>query len=267
MATILHGMCYLVAIDQQIKFSSYWGFQLAFNQSLKPEDVPEKIDIFVTSNDTWYGLTLNEWPYRQTLYLEVNRMDFDPTMRIDIGIAQKEVKYMEKNEKDLPSISSCFANLLMDLDCTPRCFPAIFNFVSVETNLPGCKTNAEFWCVMLQVWGARKPEFIECLKPSGGFTIYETLFSRKKAGAVVKNAMDIYFFVGSNMKKVEEEIMVVNLAAFIGSIGGASGLFFGFSFFGCCSGLIDKLLARFFRLLSNCIKYKKNSDGTNHGRG
>ena len=47
-ATILHGMCYLVVIDQQIKFSSYWGFQLAFNQSMDPSDVPKQIDIIFT---------------------------------------------------------------------------------------------------------------------------------------------------------------------------------------------------------------------------
>ena len=40
-ATILHGMCYLVVIDDPLImfFSSYWGFQLAFNQSMDPSDV------------------------------------------------------------------------------------------------------------------------------------------------------------------------------------------------------------------------------------
>ena len=194
-ATILHGMCYLVVIDQQIKFSSYWGFQLAFNQSMDSSDVPNQIDIFVTSNDTWYGLTLNEWPYKQSLYLEDNLMDFDPTKRIDIGISQTEVKFLESNENAVPP-SNCFAKLLMDLECSPKCFPIIFNFVSSETDLPACKTNQEFWCVMLNVWGARKLEFIECLKPNDRFTIYETLFSNKKANEFIDNAMDIYFSWG-----------------------------------------------------------------------
>ena len=259
-ATILHGMCYLVVIDQQIKFSSYWGFQLAFNQSMKPSDIPQQIDIFVTSNNTWYGLTLNEWPYKQSLYLEDHLMTFDPSRRIDIGISQKEVKFLEKKYKVDPS--DCFAQLLMDLNCTPQCFPIIFNFVSTETDLPACKTYQEFWCVMGNVWGARKLEFIECLKPSHGFTMYETLFSNKKAEQFIENAMDIYFFVGSNMKKIEEEILVATFASFIGSIGGAFGLFFGFSFLGCCAHLIDKLTARIFGLLSKCIK---NGIDTFHG--
>ena len=255
-ATILHGMCYLVVIDQQIKFSSYWGFQLAFNQSMEPSDVPKQIDIFVTSNDTWYGLTLNEWPYKQSLYLEDNLMDFDPTKRIDIGISQTEVKFLESNENVVPP-SNCFAKLLMDLDCTPQCFPIIFNFVSSETDLPACKNSQEFWCVMLNVWGARKLEFIECLKPNGGFTIYETLFSNKKANEFIDNAMDIYFFVGSNMKQIKEEILVMDLAGFIGSIGGAFGLFFGFSFLGCCADVIDRLVTRLYRLLTKCIKFQE----------
>ena len=57
-----------------------------------------------------------------------------------------------------------------------------------------------------------------------------------------------------NMKKIEEEILVVNLAGLIGSIGGAFGMFFGFSFLGCCADLIDRLVSRFFGLLSKCIK-------------
>ena len=110
---------------------------------------------------------------------------------------------------------------------------------------------------MLNVWGARKLEFIECLKPNDGFTIYETLFSNKKANEFIDNAMDIYFFVGSNLKKIKQEIYVVNLAGLIGSIGGAFGLFFGFSFLGCCAQLIDRLVARIYQLLSKCIKLQE----------
>merc|ERR1712016_129747 len=110
---------------------------------------------------------------------------------------------------------------------------------------------------MLNVWGARKLEFIECLKPNDRFTIYETLFSNKKANEFIDNAMDIYFFVGSNLKKIKQEIYVVNLAGLIGSIGGAFGLFFGFSFLGCCAQLIDRLVARIYQLLTKCIKLQE----------
>ena len=46
------------------------------------------------------------------------------------------------------------------------------------------------------------------------------------------------------MKKIQEEVYVTSSTAFIGSIGGSLGLFFGFSFLACCSYLIDKLVLR-----------------------
>ena len=46
------------------------------------------------------------------------------------------------------------------------------------------------------------------------------------------------------MKKIQEEVYVISSTAFIGSIGGSLGLFFGFSFLACCSDLIDKLVLK-----------------------
>ena len=240
-ATILFGMCYLIeAEEQQAQLGTHWSYTLTFHEYLFDIDIPHHLHIFLSSEETWYGLVFNEWPYKDHLFHGDDEVEFNPQKRVDIGLAETLVSFIQE-KKDI-SPSKCFAKLLNDLDCQFPCFPIIFN--GVNSTLPACKTFSELWCVMKNVWGTRKIEFIECLKMDR-FTLFEATFSQKRAVEISQTRhMDFFFYVGSDMRKIEEEIYTINLSSFIGSMGGALGLFFGFSILQFCSSLIATILHR-----------------------
>ena len=53
--------------------------------------------------------------------------------------------------------------------------------------------------------------------------------------------LDILFTFGTNEKEVAEEVLMIGLSSYIGSVGGSLGLFLGFSFFTHLSCCIDKI--------------------------
>ena len=53
--------------------------------------------------------------------------------------------------------------------------------------------------------------------------------------------LDILFTFGTNEKEVAEEVLMIGLSSYIGSVGESLGLFLGFSFFTHLSCCIDKI--------------------------
>ena len=76
-ATYFHGMCHLITMDHELHFSSYWDYRLSFDKSLSNDDIPDKMNIFLTSNNSWQGIVMNEWPYKDYLYLQPIINDFN----------------------------------------------------------------------------------------------------------------------------------------------------------------------------------------------
>ena len=81
-ATFYHGLCHLILINKVAKISSLWVIEVSFDQDLGTKDLPQKLELYLTSNDTWYGLINDEWPFKDNLYLQEIELDFDPQNRI-----------------------------------------------------------------------------------------------------------------------------------------------------------------------------------------
>ena len=236
-ATIHNGMCFLLITDKAIKASSNYAFNLTFSNSLAKEDLPSKINLFLVSKETWYGLITAEWPYKENLYIENIDVDNDPQTLTQIGIAEKEVQFLQPNDQD-------YEDCILKLFGKSSCFPIIFNFPKLTKKLPPCKYWNDTSGIMDKIFRRKRTAFFKCLLPNHA-KIYETSVYRTKIHGEVNNkSLGFFFYGASNMKKMKEEVYVISTTAFIGSIGGSLGLFFGFSFLACCSDLIDKLVLR-----------------------
>ena len=240
-ATLYHGMCFLLIIDEEIKVSSNYAFTLTFSDTLDNEDIPNKINLYLVSKETWYGLITAEWPRKENLFIEKIEVDNDPVILTEVGIAEKEVEFLQSD--DHQDYEECILKLFGKTSC----FPIIFNFPKVIQKLPPCKYWNDTWGVKDKIFKKKKTEFIKCLVPKHA-KIYETSVYQNKingqAHQTNNRSLGFFFYGASNMKKIKEEVYVISSTVFIGSIGGSLGLFFGFSFLACCSDLIDKLVLR-----------------------
>ena len=235
-ATYFHGLCHLITMDHEIHFSSYWNSKISFNISLNNGDIPDKIDIFLTSNNSWQGIVMNEWPYKDYLYLQPLTIDFNTSYQYEIGVIEKELHFLKN---DHIGHDKCFIDAFQRINCTKKCFPIVFNFIPEIRSLPPCHSYEEIHCYINGFWDYKKLDFVKCLKPKN-VLLYDFHFGKTLVSKPQEKAINLLFYGASPLKKVEEEVLVISPTSFIGSIGGSLGLFFGFSFLACFSSLFDK---------------------------
>lgn len=233
-ATFSHGMCFLVEIDQKV-VSAMYSFRITFNDSLSNIDIPDNVTIYPVSKETWYGLVTDEWPYKNNLKIQPVEIGFDPHELVEIGIAATEVHFRQYNQQ---SYEACIANSFYHSPC----FPIIFNFAEEIINMPSCKSYNDTWNVLKVIYQKEKKSFLKCLKPKNAKLYEPSVYPSKRPEAVSNRSIEFVLYGSSNMRTIEEEVLVISATMFIGSIGGSLGLFFGFSFLACCSDLIDRFI-------------------------
>ena len=236
-ATYYRGMCYLVSMESQIHFSAYWVMKVSMTNSLNVSDVPNMLDVFFTSKESWYGLITNDWPNKAELYLKPVQIDMQEPAILDIRISIKEIHFLKKDKYG--TFEEGLTNLFLNSNCEKICFPGIFNFIEAIRTLPSCNYD-EFYCLFNDMWSDKRKQLMECLKP-GMALVYETSVSKSLKGDKSNGSVTFGIFGASPMKKIEEEVYVISIPAFIGSIGGSLGLFFGFSFLAIFVDCIDRL--------------------------
>lgn len=74
-----------------------------------------------------------------------------------------------------------------------------------------------------------------------GFMNHHLIPQKDLKRSVCNRSIEFVVYGRSTWKKIDEEVLVISPTAFIGSIGGSMGLFFGFSLLACCSDIIDKI--------------------------
>ena len=241
-ATLKDGMCHMLQFDKSHHGSTLY-FKISLNQSLSNLDIPNQLLLYLTSNDTWYGLILNEWPHISKLYLEPIVINVDTRTQFDIGYSVREVIFMpNRNQGDINDYEDCFMNLFLNSSCT-LCFPILFNFVHPIKNLPPCTTSKELWCELEQLWSTKRKDFMSCLVPKKAL-LYEPKLNEGKRVSTQNKTLHFALFGTTFLKQIQEEVYVITPTSFVGSIGGSLGLFFGFSFLTCCLSLAKKISVR-----------------------
>ena len=87
--------------------------------------------------------------------------------------------------------------------------------------------------------------YLGCLKPKISRHFEIDLHKEPKKKPSDDGTMSIYFRFASNRIKVGEEIPILGLRDFIGSVGGSLGLFIGFSCYSYLVAIIDSMFKRF----------------------
>ena len=223
--TLYYATCYKV---QPINSGNWFNTHSVYiaikllTDKMNPIDKPTDFHIYLTSNDTWHGVTRNTWRrFNPTLkQLEMGRQHI-------LSIKMVEKLYKEGTENS----SSCFTNLLRSTtNCSVMC-----DFLSYN-DLPPCNTSEEQEC-MYQNWNWKHC----CLKHKKIVLFYPTY---RTARHISSNHTRVKIFYDAWETETMEEIDVISLPSLIGSIGGSLGMFFGFSITGYALILIERCFNR-----------------------
>ena len=188
--------------------------EIEVNGTLRKEDVPKGMTMFLTSNSTWHGVVTETWPqFRPT---EINVDLTDPTT-LNYIILTRNTELLFQN--GVESTEDCFWQDILATDCPFKC-SVYFN------DLPKCRTVKEWNCVRRQM---NSDVWTRCMLKKHGlkFRQKDSQLQTYKEG----NSSLVRIELWSMQKEIEEEVNVITFPGLIGSLGGSLGLFFGFSMF------------------------------------
>ena len=236
--TIADGYCYVVESAEKV---SPWVQMSVVVKDLNSEngDKLSNLNLFIASNETWYGIIAVTWPYfKLTKY----KYSFnEPKMYHWIDLSVTSISY----QKGHKSVEECIENWMSTNDVCKKCSPFFHSF---KNKKPSCQSNEDNKCWYLwSFFGKNFNNYKRCLKPMET-TLFTGISLPFERPLVHNSTVNIAFAYSSDEIKIEEETLMIGTSSYIGSVGGSLGLFLGFSCFtylSCCIQKVFELCDKF----------------------
>ena len=223
------GTCWkLQPMFEMTKAPIRFRLTISLSDSLELTDRPKAVVIHVTSNKTWVGITDSVWPQFKPLSVLVG---------FEQEYTQLKFSTSEKLFQDgVEDNQGCLNRLLRNKTaCTTKC-----NLLSFG-NLPPCPTIEALKCMWTGLMA--DPNYIDCYKTQKAITYdLQQRIDNPYHKAINLSSVEIYLAVWSMAMRIQEEVPLLTLQDFIGSVGGSLGMFFGFSMSATLLYMISKFL-------------------------
>ena len=215
-----HGTCYKLQPISSLTLTEMPHFlivQIVVN-NINREDKPKGVNVYLTSNRTWPNIAYERWPQitPTKFFIEFTEEELVTGMKLKMT----EHIFHEGNE----NIADCHQDLfLAKSNCTTKC-----NFLSYDS-LPICNSTEDQICA-IEAKKKYDTEFENCFKIKRFLTYNPTMYSLQLNPLLNSSTIEFYMNIRDLQKEVREEVQTITVEAFIGSLGGSVGMFFGFSF-------------------------------------
>ena len=231
--TYHYGTCWkLQPMFDMTKAPVRFRITISLTESLNAIDRPKAVVLHVTSNKTWLGITDSVWPQFKPL---TEMVDFEQEFtQLKFSITEK--LFQEGAEDN----QGCLNRVLQNKTCNTKC-----NLLSFG-NLPPCPTISELKCMWTDLFS--KADYINCFKTKKAITYeLQQRIENPYHKAINLSSTEIYIGLWSMAKNIQEEVPLLTLQDFIGSVGGSLGMFFGFSMSATLLYLISKFIDQILR--------------------
>ena len=129
--TFNNGACTVIEpIKGKLKSLENLDLDIRFDEKLKT-DYPEKVNIFITSNTTWYGVINNLWLRYDPMKITADLKSKSKSRVIEIYIKEDYYQYINKNKhcEGGCKIANCFQfeeALKLLKKCPEKCLPFLY---------------------------------------------------------------------------------------------------------------------------------------------
>ena len=217
-STFYFGLCYAI-MPQKVLWPQlkYFYFTVSSEIDLK------SVTLYLTSPNAWHGIYENSWPHFDPTKLTI---DFDTEVYFQAELSITDLRLRNGVE----NVSECLSNAMNAFNCKVKCYPLVYNSVSA---IPVCKSFEEMNCIINEEWNTPERTFQirKCLRPDSTNLYKANTFIAPNEHSKNTSEMEFWFIFTSEEVEVKEEMPVIGLASFIGSVGGSLGLFLGFSMY------------------------------------
>ena len=227
-----HGTCYkLQPFSSITKMPQYLALRIVL-KSIKDEDKPTGVKVYLTSNRTWQNIAMERWP-------QINPTKFFIEFK-DKGLVKGMKLKLTENifHEGTADVADCHRNLfLANFNCTIKC-----NFLSYNS-LPNCNSTQDQNCADVGRKNNQK-DFEDCFKVKQFLTYNPATYDLLWNPMLNSSTIQLFMSIQDLRKEVREEVKAITPESFIGSLGGSVGMFFGFSFTSTILYFCEKIKAQ-----------------------
>ena len=237
--TFTYGPCYVIESAEKVSPSMVMRVDVKDLNS-KIVDKLSKLNLFIASRETWYGIITLAWPYFMP---EKHSFSFNkPNTVYWIDLSVTSISY----QKGHKSVEECIIKWMSTNDICKQCSPIFFSF---NDKRPSCQSNEDIKCWYIWSWTQENYlSYKRCMKPMK-ITLYQAKPLSLDNPFIQNHTVGLEFSYTTDEIKIEEETLMIGTSSYIGSVGGSLGLFLGFSCFTCLSCCIQKVFGM-------CDKFK-----------
>ena len=240
------GYCHKISSD--LISSSIWtGIKVNFDLTFPKEDLPE-VYVIISSGNNSYGVITDEF-YDGAVHVEFGSFSKDTWMKF------QPIKYVALDQISSPKSKcqkgvyfyECFQDkVLQEIGnrCPSKCFP-VSNKIFATTP---CKTQEEVDCTwnVIEEHTRDKSFLHKCPKSCVSIEFKKTYkwsgnYVEKYLNVPNKNHAFWFWYKTVEDENLYTEYLIYDANSMVGSIGGALGLFIGFSFSNVISLALNKL--------------------------
>ena len=219
--TSLFGTCYKISLAFEIMPSMtpfVLDLQVILNSTLSEK--PQKMLVYLTSNNTWHGVANTWWPQYKP---SVIALDFKSNAGFE-DLSHVSIKPIEHHFREGHSdMVKCATNVL-EQSCDNLCK------VVSTIDAPFCNNTEEYQCTW-KAWKLNEKPYIDCFKTKKALTfdMKEEIVQVMNTEKVEQTKASLRLKLQSMTKEIREETEIVTTPDLIGSVGGSLGMFFGFT--------------------------------------
>ena len=218
------------------------------------EDIPKQFSIFVVPKGDWYGIINNFWrEHQHPLKIETPYKRFP--LELQLWPLSRDHYLLKSRTPKNSSQKYCFEpetikEIQKVKNCTGLCIPFIYKvFFNKSAEIKTCETFDDYFCALTDIAFYMRTQQQTCMKPMIeknfiGSTKFMDDFSNYHPqiinGEIKKRIlMQLYWEYTSNMTRISEERLVYDAKDLLAWLGGALGIFVGYSFFDFSKLIID----------------------------
>ena len=230
---------------------------IGYSKNLDHQNIPKEFTIHLTSKDQWTGIVTETGLYQKQfkvntkynfpLYLEVYPLYREFYFPLPSNTA-------EKNEDMKSTLEYCFKSdkirmILESKNCTEICIPIHYSSLYNTSEIKICSAFQNHFCAFYPIQWHIEEQQNTCMQPIvekyfKGTATYKEDFSNYypkiiKGDRKNRTLMVFYYGYKSNVTIISEEKLVYGSKDLLAWLGGALGIFVGYSFFDLAKTIID----------------------------
>ena len=157
--TVSLGTCHLIHFRNVMNWdkSEAW-FHIGYADSLKKEDMPKVLTIYLTEQNDWASFSLRHWSEHQhPMKIEIP-LDEENPKEVEVYPLTRDYFYpyssmtMTKSNQESCINAENILKIRRDMNCKEFCIPYIYSSLFTTSEIKICGTFEDDWCAREEIW-------------------------------------------------------------------------------------------------------------------